>query len=512
MSDHILTIDVGTQSVRALMFNTTGALIAKHQIHIEPYYSDHPGWAEQDALVFWQAIGEACQALWQKADVQPSMIACAVLTTQRGTIVPVDAQGAPLRPAISWLDQRRATELPSLSLKWRFLLMLAQATDTVRYFQQEAEANWLAQHQPDVLANTHKYLLLSGYLVYKLCGRFADSVSAQVGYVPFDQKTQSWADGNSWQWEALAVTPEQMPDLVQPGDQIGTLTASAAEHTGLPAGLPLVAAGADKACEILGSGCITPELGALSYGTTATINTTHENYVEVIPLIPPYPAAIPGRFSLEVQIFRGYWMVSWFKREFGHREMRIAADRDIAPEALFDDLVRAVPPGSEGLILQPYWTPGIRVPGPEARGAIVGFSDVHTRAHIYRAILEGIAYALREATDRTIKRSGVPITELRVSGGGSQSDAAMQLTADIFNLPAVRPHTFETSGLGAAINGAVGMGLHTDYPAAVRAMVRVRDRFEPVATTHAIYNDLYHNIYTKMYNRLKPLYRTMHQR
>ncbi|UUZ53606.1 hypothetical protein LP419_33585 [Massilia sp. H-1] len=116
-----------------------------------------------------------------------------------------------------------------------------------------------------------------------------------------------------------------------------------------------------------------------------------------------------------------------------------------------------------GLMLQPYWTPGIKVPGPEAKGAIIGFGDVHTRAHVYRAILEGLAYALREGKERIEKRSGVAITELRVSGGGSQSDAAMQLTADIFGLPTARPHIYETSGLGAAIDAAVGLGLYPDF-------------------------------------------------
>ena len=118
------------------------------------------------------------------------------------------------------------------------------------------------------------------------------------------------------------------------------------------------------------------------------------------------------------------------------------------PEALFE-LVNQAPPGAAGLVLQPYWSPGVRIPGPEARGAIIGFSDVHTRAHIYRAILEGLAFALRDGKERTERRSKVPITELRVSGGGSQSNAALQLTADIFGLPTARPHTYETSGLGA---------------------------------------------------------------
>ena len=189
--------------------------------------------------------------------------------------------------------------------------------------------------------------------------------------------------------------------------------------------------------------------------------------------MPPYPAALPGHYDSEVQIFRGYWMVRWFKEQFGDRERNEAQARGVAPESLLDELVAAVPPGSLGLVLQPYWTPGIRHPGPDAKGAIIGFGDAHTRAHVYRAILEGLGYALRDGRERIERKTGVALTELRVSGGGSQSDAALQLTADIFRLPASRPHVYETSGLGAAIDCAVGLGLHADFPTAVRAMTRV---------------------------------------
>lgn len=160
-----------------------------------------------------------------------------------------------------------------------------------------------------------------------------------------------------------------------------------------------------------------------------------------------------------------------------------------------------------GLMLQPYWSPGIKVPGPEAKGAMIGFGDVHTRAHMYRAILEGLAYALREGRERIEKKSGVTITVLRVAGGGSQSDAAMQLTADIFGMPAARAHVYESSGLGAAICAAVGLGYHADFPAAVRAMTRQGRVFQPHADQVRIYDQLYRRVYRKMYARLQPLYR-----
>ena len=379
--------------------------------------------------------------------------------------------------------------------------------DTVRHFQKEAEANWIAQHQPDLWARTAKYLLLSGYLNYRFTGRFVDSVAAQVGYVPFDYKKGQWAPPHDWKWQALPITPAMLPELVAAGTVIGQVSEQAAQETGIPAGLRVLAGAADKACEVLGAGCLTPDIACLSYGTAATINTTTPRYLEATPFIPPYQAAVPGHYNTEVQITRGFWMVNWFKEQFGLHEQQQALAEGVSPESLFDALVNRVPPGAQGLMLQPFWNPGIKVPGPEAKGAVIGFGDVHTRAHLYRAILEGLAYALREAKERIEKRGGTPITLVRVSGGGSQSDAAMQITANIFNLPCERPHLYETSGLGAAMIAAVGLGLHADYASAVAAMARMGDRFEPEPQHAHTYEQLYRRVYCRMYKRLQPLYR-----
>ena len=328
-----------------------------------------------------------------------------------------------------------------------------------------------------------------------------------MGYLPFDFKRFRWADDGDWKWRSPRSSARGSRSSCRRPAGSANSPRQPPRRPGLPAGLPVIAAAADKACEVLGSGAVAADVAGVSYGTTATVNTTLDRYKEAIPLVPPYPAAIPGWYSLEVQVYRGYWMVEWFKREFGHHEVATAIARGVAPESLFDDLVRSVPAGSMGLTLQPYWSPGIRIPGPDAKGAIIGFGDVHTRAHLYRAILEGLAYALREGAERTASRTGVPLTSLRLAGGGSQSDAATQLTADVFGLPVGRAHTHETSGLGAAIDGMVGLGIHPDVPAGAAAMVRVGEVRDPDLATHAVYDDLFRTVYRPMYDRLKPLYR-----
>lgn len=509
MPDQILAIDCGTQSVRALLFTPTGQLVAKQRVPIEPYYSIAPGLAEQRPELFWEALCQACQGLWQQSNVQKESIAAVSVTTQRSTVVTLDEKGEPLRPAIIWLDQRRTEGLPKIGGLWGIAFALAGASETVAHLQADVEANWIRRYEPEVWDKIHHYLLLSGYLTHRLIGHFVDSVGCQVGYLPFDYKRQEWSKPWDWKWQAAPIQREWLPELVKPASTLGTITPKASRESGIPVGLPLIAAAADKACEVLGAGALESHIGCLSYGTTATINTTHQRYIEIVPLIPPYPAAVPGMYTLELQIYRGYWMVTWFKQEFGLREQQLAEQRGVEPEALFDELVNTVPPGSEGLVLQPYWSPGLRHPGPEARGAIIGFGDVHTRAHIYRAILEGLAYALRDGAERTSKRSGIPIRELRVAGGGSQSNAALQLTADIFGLPVSRPHLYEASGLGAAIDAAVGIGLYPDFPSAVKGMTHQGETFEPDPQKQRIYDELYSRVYLQMYDKLKPLYRAI---
>ena len=504
--EHILAIDNGTQSVRALIFDLKGQLIAKKRVPIQPYYSEKPGWAEQDPDVFWQAVCQACQELWTMDGADKAAIVGVGLTTQRSTVINLDENQQPLRPAIVWLDQRRTEGLPPVGGLWGFLFKLAGMQDTVRYLQAEAEANWISTHQPEIWKKTDKFVLLSGYLTHKLTGNVIDSVGCQVAYIPFDYKSQAWAKPSDWKWDAVMVEREKLPELVQPTELLGHITSEASQATGIPEGLPLIATAADKATEIIGAGCLEPHIGCLSFGTTATINTTHKKYVEVIPLIPPYPSAVPGAYSLEVQIYRGFWMVSWFKEEFGMVEREKAEQRGVEAEVLFDELLKTVPAGAEGLMLQPYWSPGLKIPGPEAKGAVIGFGDVHTRAHFYRAIIEGLGYALLEGLERTEKRSGIPITALRVAGGGSQSPGVMQISADIFGLPVTRPHVYEASGLGAAIDVAVGLNLHPDFETAVAEMTHLGDTFEPDVNRHRIYRELYERVYKRMYKRLQPLY------
>ena len=198
-------------------------------------------------------------------------------------------------------------------------------------------------------------------------------------------------------------------------------------------------------------------------------------------------------------------MVSWFKGEFGKREEDEALKLGVSSEVLLDKQLPDIPPGSMGLVVQPYWHP--RENDPLSKGAIIGFGGEHTRKHVYRAIIEGIAYELRRLGELMVKRSGNAMTELRIGGGGSQSDEIMQITSDVFGLPARRMHTSNLAALGAAIDAAVALGVHKSFSGAVERMVRVKDTFQPVLENTRIYDRLFREVYVKMYPALSPLHK-----
>ena len=504
--NYVVVIDAGTQSIRAVLVDLEGNIVRLERTEVEPYFSTEPGFAEQDPNYLWVVLTQTCKRLMDSIDVPLENIKGMSITTQRGTLFNIDSEGKPLRPAMLWLDQRKAKvgNWPKGIVKAG--LKLINMYESLAHAIKDGESNWIRQNQPEIWEKTHKFMFLSAFFIHRLTGNFVDSVGSTVGYMPFNYKKQRWCNPGEMNTKMFPIEIEKLVELVKPSELLGYITNAASVQTGLPEGLPVIAAAADKACEVLGSGCITPEIACLSYGTTATIETVNPKYVEVIKFFPSYPSAIPNHYNTEVMIYRGFWMINWFKKEFGHKEVELAKQLGKSPEELFDEMISTIPPGAMGLTLQPYWSPGVKIPGVEAKGAVIGFGDVHTKAHLYRAILEGLTYALKEGAIRTQKRNGVEIQKLRVSGGGSQSKNALQMTADIFDLHVEKPHTFETSALGSAINCAVGLNLYPNFQEAIKNMCRVGEVYQPIPANRDIYKELYERVYSNMYKQLKPLY------
>jgi sugar (pentulose or hexulose) kinase len=370
--------------------------------------------------------------------------------------------------------------------------------------QKEGKPNWVRQNQPEIWASTCKILQVSGFLNHRLTGAFKDSIANQIGHIPFNYKKMRWCKKGEMAALLFPMEPSKLPELVAAGTPLGAITTEAAAATGLPPGLPVIACASDKGTETIGVGCVGEGMASLSLGTTATVQTTTPHYFEPIAFMPPYPAAVAGHYNPEVEIFRGYWMISWFKRELAPQDVKEALEQGVPPEVLLDRYLRAVPAGSMGLLTLPHWGPSLKLPG--TKGAMIGFGDVHTRGYLYRSVLEGLAFGLREGLEKIERAGGRKITRIGISGGATQSREICQLTADIFGRPLTAGETFETAGLGAAAITAVGVGLYRTIPEAVAAMVRSGLVYEPRPEQAALYDKLYRKVYRKLYSRLRPLY------
>lgn len=506
----VLVFDVGTQSSRALLVNNRGEILGKDQVrHLPPYTSREPDQAEQRADFYYENICQAARGLKAQLPELWGRIEAVSITTIRDTAVCVDADGKPLRPAILWLDKRKAKGRPKLSQMTRMLFKAVGMDETATVQFQKSHCNWIRQNEPEIWEKTHKYLMLSGYLIYKLTGRMSDAAASLVGHIPFDHQTRTWQKQGALTRPVFPVEPEKLCRVVESGELLGKITRKASGDTGIPAGMPVIAAGSDKACEILGLGCITKEKAAIGLGTTATITFTMDKYLEPERFIPPYASIMKGCYTPEIEIFRGYWLISWFKKEFADKEMKQAEELGVSAEELLNRRIEEIPAGCEGLLFQPYFTPNVTM--PTARGAIIGFSDQHTRIHIYRAIIEGINFALMDGMRLMEKRAGHKFKEIYLGGGGSQSDEICQITADMFGIPVIRTQTYEVSGMGCAIAAFVGLGVFKSYKEAVAAMVRRKDVFTPDMEQHKIYERLYEEVYKKIYGRLAGLYEKLYE-
>ena len=500
----VLTLDFGTQSVRTALIDKSGEIIYLAKKAYEPmYFSSKKGYAEQHADFYWKDLLECLKEVCAAKPEELSRIIAMTVTTFRDSAVLLDKNYKPLRPVILWLDQRLAKAEEKLPAIHKFLFKLVGMKDAIELNRTRTIAHWVKENEPDLWEKVDKYVNISTYINYKLTGELADSPGGLTGHYPLNYKKRDWYKEGAMKGRIFGVPNRMLPRVVQAGEIIGTLKDEVAEEVGLPKGLKLIASGSDKGCETIGLGCLTPDVGAISYGTACTIEVSNPKYHEPEPFLPAYAAAVPNLYNMDVQIYRGYWMLKWFASEFASELESEAKSRNIAIEAILDEWLNDVTPGSDGLILQPYWGPGLA--RPLAKGAIVGFSNIHTRKHIYRAIVEGIAFALREGLESIEKSQHQKVKALRISGGGSLSDEVCQITADIFGLEISRVQTIESTSLGAAIATFTAVKEFGNVHDAVKNMTKFSQTFKPNKENHYLYDNIYHNVYLKMYPRLKPL-------
>ena len=504
----VLTLDFGTQSVRTSIIDKNGDIKCIIKESYSPaYFSKEKGYAEQEPDFYWNLALKCLKELAVKGKEYLNDIVGATLTSFRDSSVQLDKDLKPIRPCVLWLDQRMAQAKEKLPLLHRAAFKLVGMQNTIELNRKRTIAHWLKENEPETWQKTYKYVNISTYLIYLLTGSLVDSASSFTGHYPIYFKKRQWYKEGALKGRIYGIPNRMLPDLKQPGEQLGVIKDEVAEQCGLPKGIKVFATGSDKACETIGLGALSRDVGAISYGTASSIEVSNMKYHEPEKFLPAYPAAVPAWYNMEVQVYRGYWMLTWFSREFAHELLNEAKIQEMAVEEILNSKLSDIPPGSDGLVLQPYWGPGLS--RPLAKGAVVGFSDIHTMEHLYRAIIEGIAYALREGLESIEKSQKHKIKSIMISGGGSQSDAICQITSDIFGLPVSRVQTFETTSLGAAIATFVAVGEYANVEEAMAKMSRKSSTFEPDMLAHKKYNFLYKKVYVKMFPQLKDVYKDL---
>lgn len=501
---YFIVIDGGTQNIKAFVFDEKGNEIYGEARPVCPYYAAQPDFAEQDAEEYLRITREVTKNVVENSHVPGDEFAAVAITTHRGTIVPVDEAGKPVRPAITWLDERKTPGLklpggPLMSM----VFLLSRMAPKLKEYQRRSKFNWLRKYEPESYARTHIFLTIPSYVFHALTGQFKDC-SSIVGLLPIDFKGLRWHP-RKIVYDVLGVERDKLPALVSPAEVAGEVSEEGARDFGVPQGLPVIIGAGDKQSELLGAGVLDSSVAEISYGTAAVIELLSDRFVEH-PRRDFYTfgAAIPKHWVFEGFVGRGYWMLSWFRKEFARYEEEEAKKTGIEPEELLNKMMEEVPPGSMGLILQPYWHP--RENDPLSKGAVIGFSGEHTRMHLYRAIIEGIAFELRRLAEIIEKRSGTRIKELRVGGGGSKSDEILQITADVFGLSTCRLHTSNLAALGVTIDAVVALKIYDSFAEAVANMVRVEKTFAPGEENVRIYDRLFNEVYKKVYPALSPLH------
>ncbi|MCL1077505.1 carbohydrate kinase [Parashewanella spongiae] len=511
---YLLALDYGTQSVRAILFDTQGALIHKAQISVDPFIKSQKesqsGSAEQHPEYCYAQLVQVVKQLITVNQIDTSLIGSLSITTQRACIILTDDKFKPISPIFMWSDTRLAdsNRLSPMSWYFRAAFKIVGMDKRIGFLRRSAKVNFIEQTQPNLIKNADKVALFSGYLIHKMTGVAVDSVASQVAYLPFDYKNLTWAKGNSWRWQALACSQEQMMNLIPAAKIIGKIDKKFCEDTGLNAEIVVATAGGDKACEMFATGSGEVGIANISLGSAACISIGLKRYQESYRYMPPFPSIAENQFMNEIQLERGFWLLSWLIDEFGQEDKLTAAEQRKTVEAYICEKIIDIAPGSDGLLLCPTWSQGVIYPGPEARGSIVGFTPKHTRFHLYRAAIEGVLFTLKSALLRLEKKHNYPVKIVRISGGGSQSEQVLKMAANILNKPVEVIDIAEASALGAAMCAATASGIYDDVYDARKSMMNIDKRINPEREESLKYQQIFKSQST-IYRRVKPILKAL---
>jgi xylulokinase len=489
-ADLVIGVDCSTTASKAVVWDRQGRAVATGR---QGYGLNHvrSGWVEQHAPDWWTAtsaaIADAVKA------VGPDHIAGIAVTHQRETFVCLDKTGAPIRPAITWMDVRATAEVEAFGTADVHRITGKPPNPTPAWYK----LLWLGKHEPQTIARTAHVVDVAGYLVQKLTGEWATSWACADPLGLVDLRCFDYDDGLLAE---AKLSRDKVSRLLPPGAIAGGLTGEVAAQLGLPAGLPVVVGAGDG--QSAGLGCNVTRTGRayLNLGTGAVSGVYADSYSHDTAY-RTMGGPLPGTYILETFIGGGTQNVVWFIDNFAEREKANTAGR--SPEQIMETAAADIPPGAGGLLCLPYWT-GAMTPywDGHARGAFVGLSGLHGKAHMYRAILEGIALEQRLLTTGVESATGCAIDEILMLGGGSRSPLWCQIIADVLGRSVKLVREQESTALGAGIHAAAALGLYSDLRVAADAMTGIQDIYEPDSGAHKRYADIF-EAYLDIYPNLK---------
>jgi xylulokinase len=496
-----LTFDIGTTSVKVVLFAPDGRLIRKA---IRNYTLATPAvnWYEADPEVYWDSVVTGTREILAVSGVNPCDIRAISGCSQGETVVFLGRDGRPVRPALVWLDLRARAEADELStLATRDELYRVTGQTDFDPTWSAAKVLWVKKNQPEAFRMTARFLLVEDYITWRLTGRACSTPNLLSSSLFVDVHAHRYWDRFV---DYLGIS-DRLPELMEPGDLVGTLSKTAAEELGLDRSTLVVKGLMDQASSTLGAGNIFPGIVTETTGSVMGIGVTAERFEPGQTVRLPYqPHVLPGSILYMPYVQTAGSAYKWWRDAFCQEEVRQAGDLEAAYE-LMNALARSVPPGSDGVVFLPFLA-GAGQPenDPDARGVLYGLTLLHGKGHGARAIMESIAFLLKKILADFI-RSGVRINEVRSMGGGARSDLWLQIKADVIGLPLVRMEEEETSTLGAAILASVRGGDYPDVASAAKAMVRLGRRFEPDPRTIPTYERSF-ALYNELYRALAPVF------
>jgi len=500
---YLLGIDVATTGTKALLIDEKGNVVASATKEY-PLSIPRPLWSEQDPSDWWEGTVVSIRELLEASAVDPAAIIGVGLTGQMHGLVLLDRRGQVLRPAILWNDQRTGSQCEWITETVGFERLLEWTGNLALPGFTAPKILWAREHEPAIYAQVAHILLPKDYIRYRLSGELATDIAGASGTLLLDVKRRDWSVE---MLEALEIPAHWLPPCHEGPQVTGVVSPATSEETGLKVGTLIVGGGGDQAAQAVGVGAVNPAIVALTLGTSGVVFApTVEPMVEAKGRLHAFCHAVPDRWHLMGVMLSAGGSLRWFRDALGKQEIAEATEKGVDAYEILLEGAKVVPVGSEGLLFLPYLT-GERTPhaDPLARGAFVGLTLRHSKAHLVRAVLEGVAYGLRDSLE-LLRRTGVSDPEqVRLSGGGARSPLWRQILADILGIELVTVNVTEGAAYGAALLAAVGAGIYTSVEEACETTVRILEQTSPLEEHQPLYNR-YYSIYRSLYGALKPAY------